>query len=72
MKVLRSVGLFGEVRLKWQALGHPPSQVTPSNGILTFEEYDKEKTFDIRVVKDELPELAMNVTLQLEVISGEK
>ena len=37
---------------------------------MTFEEYDKEKTFSVVVLEDDLPELEMNVTIQLRVING--
>jgi len=46
-------------------------QIQPSNGFMRFEEYDKEKTFRVVIVKDDLPELDMNITIQLQVINGE-
>ena len=66
---MRSVGLFGEVQLTWQG-GKGRRQITPSNGVLTFNEYDREKEIEIKVSKDDVPELAMNITLELKVLSG--
>lgn len=73
LKITRSVGLFGEVQLTWrqQVKGvKGRRQITPSNGLLTFNEYDREKEIEIKVLKDDVPELAMNITLELKVLSG--
>ncbi|XP_066912895.1 adhesion G-protein coupled receptor V1-like isoform X2 [Clytia hemisphaerica] len=72
LRVTRTVGVFGNVSLVWNivAMGTQQPQIAPSNGVLVFEEYDQEKSFEIGVLEDDVPELAMNVTILLTVISG--
>ena len=57
--------------MTWQQVGgEGRRQITPRGGALTFDQYDKEKEIEIKVLKDDVPELAMNITLELKVVSG--
>ena len=44
--------------------------VTPTSGILRFGNLDYQKSFQLQVIDDDVPELTKVVLLQLEIISG--
>ena len=61
--VIRNGGTFGSVTIAWEIIRNDSSgepirnDITPMNGIVTFEETQKEETITFSIVQDEAPEV---------------
>ena len=71
--VERNAGRFGKVILSWEVVNASQKyDVSPTSGILMFEEFDREKSFQIRAVADDVPELEKKLLVRLKIVSGFK
>ena len=71
--VERNAGRFGKVILSWEVVNASQKyDVSPTSGILMFEEVDREKSFQIRAVADDVPELEKKLLVRLKIVSGFK
>lgn len=69
--VERLAGAFGQIIVSWQVLNVSTStDITPSNGILTFNTFDRRQVFLVKVVNDDVPELEKQLQIRLAIISG--
>ena len=71
--VKRNAGRFGKVILSWEVVNASQKyDVSPTSGILMFEEFDREKSFQLRAVADDVPELEKKLLVRLKIVSGFK
>ena len=67
----RNIGYFGTVNLQWRVLGvNSSADVTPINGLITFEPNVREKNFQVSAVADNIPELKKTYIIQISIVSG--
>lgn len=67
----RLAGVFGEVTVSWQVLNATTfTDVTPLNGILTFDAFERQQKFQLTVVPDDVPELERRLFIQLGIVRG--
>lgn len=68
----RSIGLFGIVNVQWRLTGSSNiSDLTPTSGLITFEQNVRERFFQVTALGDNLPELQKEYSVQLIIVSGE-
>ena len=55
--------------VSWHVLGNvnPSQDVSPTNDVLVFDAFEREKTFTIQAVADTIPELERSFHIQLNV-----
>ena len=71
LAMTRGLGVFGRIEVAWSITGSATAQdVTPSSGIVVFDDRQGTATLVINVVADAVPELAEAFTVELESVSG--
>ena len=76
LMVERMRGRYGVVEVAWMVLnathnGHG-ADVQPTSGTLRFGNLDFQKSFQVKTVDDQVPELEKVLKVQLQIVSGEK
>ncbi len=67
----RNVGAFGVVNVRWNVIGvNVSSDVTPTNGLVSFLAGEKRKEFRVTALQDDVPELDKIYSIQISVVSG--
>eukprot|EP00794_Sanderia_malayensis_P009868 gene9868-10878_t len=67
----RKIGLYGVVNVQWSIIGvSNSSDINPVTGSVVFAANDREKSFQINALQDNIPELDKRYTIQLTVSSG--
>ena len=69
--ITRGKGALGVIQIIWSVVNATMNvDVQPLSDLLTFDPFDRQKSFTIAAVRDDVPELAKNLTVQLRVLSG--
>ena len=64
--LIRNGGTFGVVTIAWQIVRNDSSgdpirnDITPTSGLVTFAERQKEQTIKFNIVQDEAPEVSLS------------